>query len=321
MKKFLFVTICFFGNFFLLNAQYTETINSNRPGNSQGAFAVGTSVLQLETGVRLGKNEHALRNTETDIFGIDYELRYGIGFENLEVSWMGSFLFSNEKIPSGASQDEIKYSNFEYNTLGFKYLIYDPYKRRSFEKPNIRSWKANLKFKWRDLIPAVSVYAGANLAFGDSPYMVPNEPEISPRIALITQQNYRSWVFVMNFISDKLTSDFRTYAGIFTLTHSFNSHLAAFGEFQVIKSDFYSDNILRAGGAYLISKDFQVDLSGLINFKDTPSRWQAGIGVSYRLDMHSIDELIISKEAEEKLEEKEEIKEKQEKFEQVKPKK
>ena len=323
MKKFLFAAICFFGNLSLLSAQYTETINSNRPGNSQGAFSVGTNVFQLETGARLGHDEHALSGTETDLFGVDYSLRYGIAFERLEMSWMGSFLSSTERIPSGASEDELKTSNFEYNTLGIKYLVFDPYKKRSLEGPNIRSWKDNFRFKWRDLIPAVSVYAGANIAIGNSPYMVPGESELTPKVALITQHNYRSWVLVMNIIGDKITSDFPKYTGIFTLTHSFNSHFAVFGEYQAIKSDLYSDDILRGGAAYLISKNFQVDLSGLVNFKDTPSRWQVAVGVSYRLDMHSYDEYVFPKEEKEAIEEEEKIKEemqkKQEEFDEAKP--
>ena len=33
-----------------LISQYTEVINSNRPGTSQGAFSVGKNVLQFELG-------------------------------------------------------------------------------------------------------------------------------------------------------------------------------------------------------------------------------------------------------------------------------
>lgn len=283
-----------------MSAQYTETINSNRPGNSQGAFAVGRDVLQLETGIRFGQNDHSLRNTQTTLYGIDYALRYGVGFEQLEISWIGSFLASNVTIPSGVGEYEMKYSNFESNTLGFKYLIYDPYKKRMLEEPNIHSWKAKYRFRWRNLIPVVSMYAGANLMFGDNPYLLPNEPNISPKAALVTQHNYGRWVLVMNFIADKFISDYPTYAGIFTLTHSLNGHMALFGEYQAIKSDYYSDDIFRAGGAYLFGKNFQIDLAGLVNFKDTPSRWQVAVGLSYRLDMHNVDEFIIPKKEKKK---------------------
>ena len=33
-----------------VQAQYTDVINSNRPGASQSAFSVGTKVLQFEVG-------------------------------------------------------------------------------------------------------------------------------------------------------------------------------------------------------------------------------------------------------------------------------
>ena len=41
----------FFSSFsYLLSAQYTDQINSNRPGASIGAFSVGTRVIQFEAG-------------------------------------------------------------------------------------------------------------------------------------------------------------------------------------------------------------------------------------------------------------------------------
>ena len=54
MKKTLPILIAFI--FFATNtifAQYTETINSNRPGDSQSAFSVGSNVIQIETGAYL----------------------------------------------------------------------------------------------------------------------------------------------------------------------------------------------------------------------------------------------------------------------------
>uniref|UniRef100_UPI0026324A4C transporter n=1 Tax=uncultured Dokdonia sp. TaxID=575653 RepID=UPI0026324A4C len=49
------------------------------------------------------------------------------------------------------------------------------------------------------------------------------------------------------------------------------------------------------GGAYLITKNLQVDVSGLVNFKDTPSRWNLAAGLSWRLDLHKKDERIEEK--------------------------
>jgi hypothetical protein len=49
-------------------------------------------------------------------------------------------------------------------------------------------------------------------------------------------------------------------------------------------SDYYSDGILRAGAAYLITKSIQIDANVGINFKDTPYILTAGAGLSWRFD-------------------------------------
>ncbi len=48
-KKILF--FFFICSSYLLNAQYTNVINSNRPGFSESPYSVGTGIYQLETGV------------------------------------------------------------------------------------------------------------------------------------------------------------------------------------------------------------------------------------------------------------------------------
>ncbi|MCH4823267.1 transporter [Gramella lutea] len=275
-----------------LHAQYTETINSNRPGQSQGAYAVGTNVIQLETGPYFGNDEHSGLGTDTDLWGIDYQLRYGLLYERLELNLTGSFESQNifRDFLGVASESSIR--NFKTNSIGAKYLIFDPGVSIEPDKPNLYSWKANQKFKWKTLIPAVSIFAGANFAFGDNPYLYEGEGKFSPKAAIITQNNWGRWVLVMNFIADKLTEDFRSYTGIITVTHTLTPSLAIFGEYQAIKSDIYADDIIRAGGAFLYGNDLQVDISGLVNFKDTPSKWQVAAGVSYRFDLHKVDEFL-----------------------------
>lgn len=278
---------------FTANAQYTETINSNRPGASQGAFSVGTGVIQLEVGGYYGSDSHSLLRTNTDILGGDYSLRYGVFFEALEVSLIGSFEDNKKFIRIGANDVEFNTRNFKTNTLGLKYLIFDPSRTIKPDKPNLYSWKANQQFKWKTLIPAVSIYAGANFSQADNPYLFEGEKSITPKIAIITQNNWSgSYVLVMNFILDKLTEEFPTYTAIVTLTHAFTPKFAGFLEYQGIMSDIYSDDIVRGGMAYLVTDDLQFDISGLINFKNTPDRWQVAAGVSYRLDLHKKEEYL-----------------------------
>ncbi|MDX1463741.1 MAG: transporter, partial [Marinirhabdus sp.] len=99
-------------------AQYTEMINTNRPGVSQGAFSVGTNVLQFETGFSLGKEKHELLNTETSTFGWDYSARYGFWKEELEVSIIGSLQSNTVTNNRTTPALESKFTNFRSNTIG-----------------------------------------------------------------------------------------------------------------------------------------------------------------------------------------------------------
>ncbi len=271
-------------------SQYTETINSNRPGQSQGAFAVGNGVLQGELGAYSTNEEHNLLNYKAEGWGTDFAIRYGFLMEQLEINLEGSYLNDDVTYTSGNYPD-FHESGFPKLTAGVKYLIYDPYKKE--RKINLYSYHANHGVKWRDLVPAVGAYAGINYIHSDNPYLPTSQEGMSPKVMLITQHNWGRFVWTNNFIGDQIImTDYPTYAWITTMTHSFTSRIAGFVEYQMIKSDIYADDIFRFGGAYLITKDFQVDINALTNFKDTPSKFQYGLGVSYRLDFHDHDELL-----------------------------
>ena len=272
--------------------QYTEVINSNRPGVSKSAFAVGTNVLQFELGPYIVKEERTpAASYEVSGFGADFSIRYGLFFEQLEVNVEGTYQNDTQTFKSTVNQENTR-SNFKNFTLGAKYLVYDPYKNSEEEQPNLYSYHANRGFKWKFLIPAVSVYAGINIDSKDNPYLAPDVEGISPKVMVATQHNFTGgWVFVMNFLKDRIGSDFSDFQYIVTLTKSVADQWAVFGEAQGIKSDFYADNLFRFGGAYLWSKDFQLDTAVTFNTKDTPSVFSVTLGASYRLDFHQDKEI------------------------------
>lgn len=277
-------------------AQYTETINSNRPGASQGAFSVGRKVIQAELGLDFGNDTHSLRNFDADIYGVNVSLRYGFLFETLEINANIRYQVNDIAFTTGSANSQIL-QGLETTQLGVKYLVYDPYKYAT-ETVNLYSYHANNRFKWRSLIPAVAVYGSAIFDFTVSPFRefqaagspLVIEQGISPNIAVISQHNWGRWVWVNNIVADRVTQDFPSYAWITTMTHAFSPKISGFAEFQLINGDLNSDNIARLGGAYLLGNNFQIDVSGLFNFKDTPSRWNVGLGVSYRLDLHDTDQ-------------------------------
>lgn len=261
--------------------QHTDQINSNRPGETMSAFAVGKSVIQIETGVYGIKQNHSLLNYDANGFGIDATLRWGLFMEKLEL--IADIQYQNEKYTTLFNSSNR--ADFKQTVLGAKYLIYDPFKNYE-KKVNIYSWKANRAFNWRQLVPAVSVFAGANFTMADNPYSFSAESSISPKIILITQNHLGDgrWVFVTNIIADYITTDFPSYGYVLTLTRGFNDKWSGFVENQGFKSDFYSDAIVRGGAAYLLNKDMQIDASISTSLKDTPSALYGGIGFSWRYD-------------------------------------
>ncbi len=266
---------------FIHYGQHTDEINSNRPGETMSAFAVGKSVIQLESGVYGIKENHSILNYDANGFGIDMTLRWGLFMEKLEL--IADFQYQYEQVTS--PMNIIDKSDFKQTILGAKYLIYDPFKNYE-KKINVFSWKANHSFNWRQLIPAVSVFAGANFTLADNPYYFSPDAAISPKVVLIAQNHLGdgSWVFVTNIIADYIGTDFPSYGYGITLTKGFNRKWSGFIENQGYMSDFYSDAIVRGGAAYLLHKDMQIDASISTSLKDTPSILYGGIGFSWRYD-------------------------------------
>ena len=261
--------------------QHTDQINSNRPGESMSAYAVGKSVFQMETGIYGIKEKHELLNYENKGLGLDVTLRWGLFFEQLEL--IADLKYQNQQHLENFVTDQ--QSGLKKTVLGAKYLIFDPFKNYE-KKVNLYSWKANRAFDWHQLIPAVSVFAGANFTMADNPYYFSPNAEISPKVILITQNHLGDgkWVFVTNVIGDYIATDFLSYGYVVTLTRGFNDKWSGFIENQGFKSDFYSDAIIRGGAAYLLNKNMQIDASISNSLKNTPSILYGGIGFSWRYD-------------------------------------
>ncbi len=282
----LLTIITVFGVCSKANAQYTDVINSNRPGASQSAFSVGTKVLQFEVGPYMIKEKRGLYpKNEVSGYGIDFAAHFGVWKEALELNIQGAFQKDTQTYPS-LVDIEIGRANFKNLNIGAKYLVYDPNKNKD-DKPNLYSYHANRGFKWSRLIPAVSVAAGVNYDTKDNPYTASTVEGLSYRGIVITQNNFSGgWVFITNFMLDRIGSDQTDFQYILTLTHSFNPKWVIFGETQGIKSDFYADNLFRFGGGYLLNKNLQLDTAITLNTKNTPSVLSLNFGASYRLDRH-----------------------------------
>ncbi len=301
------LSLAFFLFSVIVKAQYTDQINSNRPGASIGAFAVGKNVIQSEIGIAFQQYSHSGYNNSTFEGGLGFiAFRWGFLTETLELTLESKYLKGslNSKIASVPSRSSR--NGFLQNFIGFKYLVYDPFRKEREE--NVYSWKANNGFKFRELIPAVSITLGSNMSFEkNNPFPFNNvfgnvyrpiffqnlgvpvdkEPFFHLRGTLATQSHFLgSWVFVTNFSYDRYLSTDPLMSYILTLTHTINPLWSVYIENQGSKSELYRDSLFRFGFAYLYSDNIQVEATIGGSTKSTPSRILANVGVSYRLDFH-----------------------------------
>ena len=313
---------------FFCYSQYTEIINSNRPGSSHGAFAVGVNVLQLETGVSGHTLEHSnLNNSKIDGLNFNYLFRYGFLNEKLEVFLDGNIITRNilDKNYINDYSTDLSETIIGKQTLGFKYLFFDPYKNKKWHGENVYSWNAGRKIKLTDFIPAISAIVGSSFNFDDriqyddlffkvkqplhpdlfndgimrSINFYQPEQTISPFIGLATQHHFKGrWVVVNNFFyelglknptipSNVEPNDYSKINYLFTITYNLqNPKWSIFGEFQTFKNKTYSDDLFKFGIANLISKNSQIDLNFGGSFKTTPSYTYINVGFSQRFDWH-----------------------------------
>src|SRR5690606_37289394 len=157
---------------------------------------VGKNIAQIETG--LFYKSKPVNNQTKEQYGGELQFRYGAFLETIE-------LIVDLEYTQHQYEKDVPLTSFgdlSNLSLGAKYLIYDPFKNYE-EKINVYSWKANNRFKWRRLIPAVSVYAGASLKTSKK-FFTEEEPEISPKIVLIAQQHFsEKWALITNIMSDR----------------------------------------------------------------------------------------------------------------------
>ena len=285
-RLFVFFLLIFLLKINLGYSQFTDIINSNRPGNSSGAFSVGKDILQLENGFYFTNEKHQLLNYDIEGYGTEFKIRYGFLYEKLEVIISGNYQSDNLSDNRYNPVNNINRKNFKKFKIGAKYLIYDP-KKGITEKPNVYSYFADKKFKWKNLIPAISVYGGLNIDSKNNPFVSSNVSGISPSLAIFTQSNFTNRsVITTNVIFERIGSNQNDFEYIISLTHAFNESFIGFIETHGIKSDFYADNKLGFGVAYLYNDNLQLDLGAILNFKDTPKIFQMSLGVSYRLNLY-----------------------------------
>jgi hypothetical protein len=279
MKNVLFLVV-FLTSFQMITAQYTEIINSKRPGFSESPYGVGTNVYQLETGIFYNSNNDKSLEAYPKTLGGELFFRVGKFKERLEFNANVAYQRDEVKNLSGPNFNIKGISDL---TVGAKYLVYQQeYTDKSKE---IRSWKRKMAFDKKRLIPSVGVYGGAHLNFLSKDY---KNDGMSYKGAVLLQNDFTDrLVLLTNLIADKITSEDKYYSYIVTMTYAINQNWSYFIENQGrYYNDFSPNYQFGTGVAYLVTENLQLDASARTNFFDDYSYLYATAGISWRLDRH-----------------------------------
>ncbi len=281
--------------------QYTEVINSRRPGFSESPYSVGTKIYQVEAGLfykDVGGYlyydpilEESFSYSGTSI-GSDIMLRTGQFFEQLEFNLDMAVVSENRDYSQPAIYSKSAFG-FSKLTLGAKYMVFKP--EYSDKSKEIRSWKARHSFDKKRLIPAVGVSAGLNTNLLTELHK--NPEGMSPRFGIYTQNDLSNRLIVLfNFIADKAFTNEAENSYIATVTYTLHEKWSIFGENQgFFRKNVPNDFQFGAGGAYLINSNMQADFSARAIFDERgDNTYLIGGGISWRLDRHK-DKIILGK--------------------------
>lgn len=282
MKKVHFVFLLCLG-IISVNAQYTEIINSKRPGFSESPYGVGTNVFQVEGGLFYQNNQVTQTFDTESSLGTNLFLRYGKFLEKLEVNL--DFAFQQDKRVFNniikTSSDVIGISKL---TFGAKYLIYN--QKYTDKSKEVRSWKKRTSFDMKRLIPSVGVYVGLNTNFLSPEF---KEEGMSPKAAILLQNDITNrFIVLTNLYGDKIGKDNFEFGYIVTTTYAVSEKWSIFGEnVGAFKKNMTNEFQFGVGTAFLYNNNMQFDISGRANFVGNATDVYAGLGMSWRLDKHN----------------------------------
>ena len=279
--KIFFATLILFWGSESVFGQYTEVINSNKPGFSESPYSVGTGVYQFENSLFLKNLNTKNLFSIPKSFGFDMLFRTSFFLERLELNAQMSL--QNDQIFSTINPTEkMNVTGFGRFVIGVKYLIFEQkYEDKSKE---VRSWVRRNGFDKKRLIPSVAVYAGINTDFVSENYKTGS---MSPKFGILLQNDLTNeFNLITNIFYDKVGTDFPEFSYIVTATQNFNLRWSGFLENQTIFQENFNHTNIGGGLAYLFTKNMQFNASARFLAEGNASGFYGSLGVSYRIDKH-----------------------------------
>ncbi len=264
-------------------AQYTDVINSNRPGFSESPYSVGVGIYQLESSIfhrKFEARDPLFSNPRAT--GIDLHYRMGLFDEKLEFNLTTS-LQSSEFAFTNVFQSSYSEFGIGQLSIGAKYLVYIP--KYDDKGKEIRSWNKRHGFDWKRWIPHVAVYAGVN--FGSILNDFHARGGVTPKVGVLLQNEFSNKLNVVTNVYYNYIGSFSPELSyVVTGTYNFNDKWSGFAEHQAIFNNQESQSNLGLGAAYLFNQNLQINSSIRATFQEESLGYYTSVGVSYRLNRH-----------------------------------
>lgn len=252
-SPFVFSIICFILSFSPVFAQYSETIVSDRPGQSNSPYTVGKMVFQLQTGLQVGGGN--ADNYKRNDLEIPAFIRFGIT-DKIEVNT----LWGLRNTTTERFNQEFKSSGFNMANFGLRFNI----------------------FKETEKVPAL----GFEFTYKTKMVGEDFKPDYaSTRFNIMASKGFSDLIG----LTANLGTDFDGYgdapAGFYTLNLvlTVTDELSVFFENYSFFNGDYFDTYFDFGGGYLLNNNLQLDLSGGFGYNDDIFDYFISGGVSYRI--------------------------------------
>ena len=262
-------------------AQYTNVINSNRPGFSESPYSVGTGVYQLETSIFFRQTSIYPTFSRPESYGVDFLFRTSFFKEKLELNL--NFAYQNEQVSfQNIFNSSYNKTGFSKLTVGAKYLVYE--QKYTDKSKEIRSWVARNKFDLKRLIPSVAAYAGVNTGIPEDIYKTNS---FSPKAGILLQNDLtNNFNIITNIYYDRIGTELPEFSYIITATFSYNNRWSIFIENQTMLDKIQAQSNIGSGIAFLYNRNIQINSSLRLLTDAKSSGFYSSIGASYRFDRH-----------------------------------
>jgi hypothetical protein len=254
VEKLISFLICLM-NYCALNAQFNETIRSDRPGQANGPFAVGKSVFQTQTGIDF--NSQYLRNSNTEYQWISPNtvIRFGIN-KTIDFNTNLEYRFQETRISDMATS----FNGFTSVSLGARIHIYEgkPKHPKIGAQVSMSMPNRSVEFEQKALNPALKIIIGQSLNNKFS-YLI-------------------NWGFNYDVRSESFSHNYVANIG-YTISKSFNTFIENYGSI----SGAIHVNKWDTGLAYMANSNLQLDIyGGFYKFGDRQDAFVSA-GISWRV--------------------------------------